>query len=547
MTRSTHKFFLASFFCLSVCGVTAQANRELLKGDTLFLIGERPVELTDAKRSPTLPRIELPEIHSPVLNYSFSLRPRQVPAKIILPSALKMDKAQKPAYKSNYLRLGMGNYLTPLADLYIGIPGNEGLLGFRFNHLSSNGPSFADFSSNKGGLYGQKFYKKGNLEAGIDFEREGIAHYGYDPEKMVPASKKDIEQFYQLIGSRLGWESKPLGRSKSYYKVEGGYTHFRDKFKQQENDMNIGGLYAFNLKNHRLEIGAAYNFQQFDNDSTKLTRNFIHLTPTYLIRKKMWELHLGFVSTVIAEAGKSTDVKFFPKVEGTYRLDEDKLALFGGFTGGVIKNSFRNFAYANPFIAYNPDLSTSVNRFEFSGGLKGRLGANTGFTARMIYNRFNDMALFITDSMPERRFTIVHDDVQLTRLNVEINHQYSEKFRMAASFNLYRYKPNTYEHAWQLPNFDLKINGTYNIGDKLVFSADLFVTGKRYAYIQYSPDLSGKELKPFTDANIGAEYRWKKQISAFARINNLAAKRYQYWNNHPVYGLNALLGVTIGF
>src|SRR5690606_29121032 len=116
------------------------------------------------------------------------------------------------------------------------------------------------------------------------------------------------------------------------------------------------------------------------------------------LRRNKWELNLGFVSSLVAEKDEKLRFYFFPKVTGTYEIEKNQLAVIGGFSGGVMKNSLRQFAGTNPFLSYNPNLDISINQFEFNAGIKGKLTGNTGFVARVMYNRFNDLPLFITDT-----------------------------------------------------------------------------------------------------------------------------------------------------
>ncbi|HCS20177.1 MAG TPA: hypothetical protein DIW47_06380 [Bacteroidetes bacterium] len=525
----------------------AAQNRDGLGGDnTGILIGQTRIELTDARRIPTEPKIEVPEVSTPELSYSITLSPSEVPATIQLPDAQRMQKEKAPKYAHNYVKLGYGNNFSPLADIYITMPGKSGMLAFTYHYLGANGPGLMDFNQHRGAIIGKKQFKKSNLEAGFRYNRRGLYYYGYDPELILP-TKDSARQTYQEIGGNLAWETKQSGRKKPYYRADADFYTFSDRWKQTENRLSIGALSRFEVRKNELNIALAYQMQNFSNDSLSFTRNFIDIQPYYTIRKKNWSVNLGFVSTLILEEGLDTRFKFFPRVDGVYEIEKDQLAVFGGFYGKVQKNTFRDFALQNPFLSYTPSLDVSIHQFVMDAGIKGKITGNTGFVTKAHYARINSMPLFINDTNEWRSFLIIHDDVELIRLSAELSHQYSEKFRMAFSFNYSYYAPTIQEAAWQLPNFDSKLNMTYNMADKILLSFDAFIIGKRKAYRAFDDVNEFHTIKALGDFNLGVDYRWKKQISAFLRLNNLLGQNFQVWYAHPMYSFNMHAGVAIGF
>lgn len=538
--------------------ISAQSNRELIKGgDTGILITQTRIELSDARRIPTEPKIETPEVQHPVLSYSVSVNPAEVPATIQLPDAERMQKEKQPKYHHNYVKLGFGTNLSPLADIYITMPGKDGLLAFNYHFLGADGPGYMDFNSHKGGITGIKYFKKSNLEAGFHFNRRGFNYYGFDPLEYLPEEDKDIRQNYQDIGGRLAWESKPMGRNKTYFKVHSEFYNFSDKWKQNENWFSTTGIYQIDVLKNELHLEASYQLQNFVGpeslfnqgfDTIGFTRHFIDLKPHYTIRKKNWQLTLGFISTFTMQADQKVKFNFNPQVEGVYEVEPNQLSVFGGFNGQLQKNSFRQFAMQNPFLSMNPDLQVNMNTFNMEAGIRGKLTGNTGFVTKVRYSRWNDLPLFVMDTNNLRSFLVIHDDMALIQLNGQITHQYSEKFRMAFSFNYNFYTPNIQEAAWQLPKYEGKLNMTYNMSDKILLSFDGFVFGQRKAFrLQDDPKTQATTVKPLGDFNLGIDYRWKKQISAFMRLNNLLGQNYQIWYAHPTYSFNMHAGLAIGF
>ena len=108
------------------------------------------------------------------------------------------------------------------------------------------------------------------------------------------------------------------------------------------------------------------------------------------------------------------------------------------------------------------------------------------------------------------------------------------------------------QYAYNRPSSEVKLNSTFNIGDKFLLRADVFYVGERKGGIA-NPTSGNKDnvteikLDPFVDMNIGIDYRYNKNVSVFFNFNNMAAARYMRYTNLDVYGFNALGGVSLTF
>ena len=105
-----------------------------------------------------------------------------------------------------------------------------------------------------------------------------------------------------------------------------------------------------------------------------------------------------------------------------------------------------------------------------------------------------------------------------------------------------------------MPEWKFTLLGVYDLADKILVRANVFVVGNRKAYsfeeiegVTPENDRYVFDLKPFVDLNLGFEYSYNKKISAFVDFNNMVGKKYQRWNNVPVQSFNVLGGVTFSF
>ena len=108
--------------------------------------------------------------------------------------------------------------------------------------------------------------------------------------------------------------------------------------------------------------------------------------------------------------------------------------------------------------------------------------------------------------------------------------------------------------AWNLPNIEIILGGTYNLFDKLLVKAEVNLAMNRFAKVESTTPNAAFEnhqyfvnLGSIIDANLGIEYRYSKRLSGFLQINNLAAQRYLQFYNYPVIPLQVLAGITFKF
>ncbi len=539
--RNTVKGFALIIFLSLYIGAHAQ-DTTLSLPKVLVENGFVP-NLAPANKVTTPPVAEAPTAPLPSLSYSIIPVQFITTSRLDIPVAIQMGKNQVAPLKNNHIRLGFGNYTSPLAELYLhNVRDEYGAYGLTFKHLSANGPDNAKFSDNLAKAFGKRFFKKGTLMAGVDYARNAVRFYGVNDSLPKP-SDDSTKQVFQTIGVNGGWESSEWGRNKSQFGVNTTYYNLTDKWGVQENDLLVGGNFKTLIKKDELRIHLSYNYNGYKDSGTNINRNFINIKPRYTLNEKGFKLALGFNSTIYKDTAKPV-FYFFPAIEGEYEIEKQNLLAIAGISGNLQKNTFRSYMTENPFMGNKNSLNNTVNRLEVYAGIRGKASENFGFTARLFYNSYNDMPVFIADSTVLRRFKPLYIDAKVIRFNVELGYQYSEKVRINLTGNFYNYKvADSAQKAWQMPTAEVKLNATYNIGNKLMLTADVFLMNQRPVTSEFAKTPAAN-LKAFTDFNIGLEYRYRKTLSLFARLNNVSSVRYQRWYNHPVLGLNAIGGIT---
>ena len=540
------KWYCALFLLFLTPFLSAQVSRSGTFEDTAYLVGNYEVTLSDAYRIDTKPKLETPEVISPEYIYQLKLSKAEVPKLIDLPKAEKMAKSQMPVYKNSFVKVGFGNYITPLVDAYFHNGAhNKNAFALNLHHLSSQGPNFNDFNQNRVGLDFKRAIKQGTFYTNTQWNREAYHFYGFD-ESLLPSPVQDsLRNWYQIIQQNIGYDLVKGNKILRALNMNGKAYFLNDLTKQQEIGIGLSGTGDIKIADHILSLGLNYDFQGFISSLDTLYRNIISFSPTYKYKHKTWFFEAGVLATILSEDNRKPDFYMFPKISGKYLSNSEAVELFANIGGGLVQNTFKQFIEQNPFIQFNPNLTNTVNRFQFDAGIKGRIshGIGAGFT--VFHHNYYDFPLFITANTPERRFVIENFDMNVTRINALLNLNLQNRFTSTLEFNYFNYSfkgINQPLAAYLMPNLEIISQNKYSIAEKLILNVDLFVFGKRKALEQTKIDLI--ELRPFFDANLGADYRWKKNISAFIRINNLSGNKYQRWTYHPVYGINFLAGLT---
>ena len=186
----------------------------------------------------------------------------------IKPASLLPDPLPK-LYKS-FLKLGFGNYITPLAELSItNERSKKGAIGFYASHFSTNGTIrlkedvdkvFAGYMDNDIALYGKKFLKGNLLEGAVGFSQKLRYAYGYDTViTNYEADKKDIRVGFNNLNADLSLASLTLDSTSFSYDFDLSYDYFYHTDKKSQHNLGLTGFMATRYEG--FYIGSGLNVQ----------------------------------------------------------------------------------------------------------------------------------------------------------------------------------------------------------------------------------------------------------------------------------------------
>tara|TARA_B110000037_G_scaffold58902_1_gene71943 strand:+ start:80927 stop:82633 length:1707 start_codon:yes stop_codon:yes gene_type:complete len=551
----------------------------LLAGISFGQIDYEAISKAERPISPSYRISEKPAIIDtviPIPNISYPLLSRNMRTEISIdqidPAKIKIVEKLDKLYPG-YLRLGLGNYISPLGEFYYNSLRNRRMsYGVHLNHNSSFGnikgyaPSIFDNSSAK--LFGEFFTKEFRIESEINYLNNGYHFYGIQDttENQDLISKDSLRTRVQGIGYNVRFSNFARKDSATLlYIVKTDFDHFHE-FDPLERNMNaknsnfgIGTEMAYQLKNNIYagELDIRYNKYKFANDNPNVLisdwhdddNTIVHLKPSITSYGKKWKVLVGV--DLNFDFNPEPTFVAVPLLEGRYSLFKDMLIPYAGIGGGLTQNTFRSLNRTNEFIVSELDLK-NTKELKFYGGIKGTLSKKLSFNLQVHSTTFANMALFVNDTVWSDlyKFDVVYDKVTALGVNASVSYQAAEKLKVDAIVAYNNYTTQVETHAWNLPEIDIKLRGSYNLYDKIYVKSDLTLLGGRKSPEGlFSTEVSDEEfdLGFVADANLSAEYRYNKRVSIFVQLNNLAAQKYFRWNRYRTQGFQILGGATFSF
>lgn len=541
---------------LIICVLTAGMAQDLKK--EIYVVSSYKPTLVDAEKISSMPSITDTMKLETQIDYT------------LLPSRIKTDyspRTIKPAkmvgtpldklYKS-YLRLGLGNYVTPLAEYSIhNLRSKEYAVGGYVFHKSSytkmeleNGAKVpAGYGRNELSAYGKKFYKAINLTADVGMNTHRVRHYGYNtdnfPDSIPEPETDEIKQsFFQLYGVAGVHSAKADSGALDYaLTVRGDY--YRDHFKNKEPHFNITGSISYPIKTFRLGLNSAYDYYNFNEDSRK--ELLFMVLPFAVKRKPEWEVKLG-AQFMMEKRGDATRGFLFPDAGIRFQIIDKAIALKIGVSGYLENNNYFSVTTENPYLVPGTDVKNTLHRFIASAGVEGHLSRKMSYRVDVNFDIMEDALFYFNDtnSLLENQFDILYDDADLITYHGEFSWMPLSYLSVFLKGNYYSYKMAAESHPWQRPSADLTFTVVYNFKEKVFVELDYLNIGKRYAKNYADPD-NPYQLKTVHDLNLKLEYKYSNILSGFVHIYNLLSQEYYLWNQYPSQRLNLLAGVTYKF
>ncbi|MGV3610818.1 MAG: hypothetical protein ACO1N0_07715 [Fluviicola sp.] len=540
--------------------------------------GKRAVET--ASRLNSQPKVldtvfPIPTTSYPLLSINYEPTfeiPKIEPAKVNLQQKL-------PQLYNGYARIGIGSLLMPLAEVYYNNGRNRKMnYGGSIQHLSSFGKmrhvAPANFDRTNARAFVGVNEKKYSWDLESYYRNQGLHFYGFPNED---ADKDSIAQRFNTFGLKGGFHSHEKDSLGLNWKVGLEYRRFSDRkpkvdslkdWNARENFFAIraGAEYKWGNEIFAADLDILHNSYKFGvlndtmpgflNSGLENKNTIISLKPSISTYSKNRKLKAKIGVDLTASLGTKNKVYLYPVAEVKYSLFNDILIPYAGVTGGLTQQTFKRITDENEFSLSNVGLQNEHKAADGYVGIKGTLSKRIGFNVFASFSHVKGKALFVTDTVysGRNRFNVIYDTMNITKIEGSIYYQLKEKVKIDVIGRYYSYNARNNIFAWNLPQFQVVLRGTYNLYDKFILTVDAnFEGGRRAQVFAAGEDVLEENLQFayklgfLADANIGLEYRYNKRVSGFINLNNVAAQRYKRWYNYPTQGFQAMVGVTIRF
>ncbi|MBN1118467.1 MAG: hypothetical protein JXA77_14745 [Bacteroidales bacterium] len=478
------------------------------------------------------------------LQTSYNIKPIK-PAKLV---GSPLDEL----YKSQ-VRLGLGNYTTPLAEFSIhNLRSKDYAVGAYVFHRSSHAKLEledgskvpAGYGKNQANAYGKRFYKGVNAEAEVYFNSDKYRFYGYNTQRVTDTTLDvgDIKQFYTKFGARTSVYSTKADSSAFSYRFGLEAFYFGDAYKYRENVLNIPARLSFNISDFRLDAGIGYTgyFQKYD---TLNTEHVINVHPLLRKRKDDWEIAVG--GNFFYAEDKAF---FFPEAQLMFTVVDKVLEAFVGINGNLKINSYEKLSLENPYIKPGLQTGNTNTKLNGFGGLQGLITRNSGYKANVSFKSIENAIFFINDTVGEmgNQFISVSDNMEVFSLKGELWFKPLSFLDFYLQGNYNNHNTASELKAWHLPVYTLNFTTSFNFKEKIFVNLDLLNIGTRYAYNFEHPNMPHL-LDPIWDINLKLEYKYSEVLSGFIDVYNILSKQYYLWNQYPTQKLNVLIGFSYKF
>lgn len=518
----------------------------------------RPYEptLSDAVKINFLPENNEVKFTTPLFEYSISPKPLE---SSFVPEPIKPAKTTAtnlPKIYNSWLKLGLGNYTSSLAEFNISnIRSKEYAYGAYLYHKSSKGNLRlfndekvpAGYAVDNVKLYGSKFYPNMKISGDVHFDHNGFHYYGYNTDHFidsVPVINSDsIHQRTYLFGLDLGVASAHADSTHLNYNVDFRYDYFWDKLRNNENRLLVETGMNKNFRGLMAGLDFSVDYAHTEADFDTLSNTVIRFSPWISKRKKDWKFLLGFEAVV--DVADLTHYYFYPHASLDIIIIEKVLIPFFGLSGELQRNTYMELLDENQFILPGLNLKSTNSNLIIYGGLKGSISAAVRFRADVTYTALKNMHFFVIDTLSylQNQFASVYDEVDLITYHGQLSVQPSPSFNISLDAKYFDYNMLDQKKPWHKPDFRIGLDAVSQLGKKFTLGAGFTVIGNRWVKRSLSPE-GMEKIKPVADINLKLNYNYSKALTIFTDIYNIADRSYLIWDQYPSHRFNFIIGLS---
>jgi hypothetical protein len=513
---------------------------EVIRSFDARLLDTEPVQI-----QPELPPLDTTTKRLTYSIFSKNLEVEYLPPRI-RPLAQPTEGVQD--VYNGYARLGGGFPASLYADASYDVFSEENYnFGIDLFHHSANNNNNIEnqrFAFTKLGAGGTYYLDQGfAVNANLGYTIDNVHFYGYNEfneenNTDISLDAEDVRQSFTTfdVGAKIFNGQRTRGDF-NYYAGFDIYL-MQDDYAARENGFDLRlGAKKWIADQHEFNVELRTDFTTYKDTANQSLNNFF-LTPNFVFHGDIFRAKIG-----VNVASHEDEFFLFPDLEVSASILGSSLAAFVGATGSLQKNNFRSLSDYNPFISSRIEVE-NTNFVQYYGGIKGNF-QGIEYRAQVSYEDAESLALFQTnqDSIP--RFNVLYDTAQIFSIHGSVTFPVLEGLDVTGSVTQNFFSLDNQEKPWHLPSFTLNGGLRYTtLEGQLLVKGDVFIeNGVPFL----NEDGNAENLNALFDISLGADYQFTENIGAFVQVNNLANNRRQRWRYYPIFGLNALVGVSARF
>ncbi|MGQ9619765.1 MAG: hypothetical protein ACUVTX_02120 [Bacteroidales bacterium] len=550
--------------------LSLHAQEPVIKREITLYNPYKP-SLPDVNKKSFLPDMTDTAKVKPDIKYDIKTYP-YTPPYIISPikAATMVPEPLNKLYNS-YINFGLGNYLTPLAEVSItSLRSKQGNIGFYAGHFSTNGKvkldnnkkAFAGFMDNNVSLYGRKFLRASILNGSVDFGQKTRYAYGYNPAiTFYEPLKKDIRLNYYSGEAITSVSSMNPDSSELAYDFNLGYNIYFSKKDFFQHNIIFTGSAAKEIKGFYASLGIEFDFYKPSNVISAKSGYIASLTPSLKKKTADWNVKLG-AKLLLDRFFKDDNAKFliYPDLRFGFNIIPSYLNFVVELSGKMEKNTPDNIVLLNPYLVYDSIFRVRNTSYPIivMAGLEGETGAEGRYRISASYSIVDNYLLFSNYGSSLNMYIVekgnyfitLLDEAEILNFRGEIAGRIDRHFTFEAEADYFKYTLTNNEYAWGKPDWYSEFNLKYNLRDKIIAGLGVTATGKR-RFLTTFENLSTHavfkgifEMPAHLNFNFTAEYRYTKILSFWMKFNNISFSDYFEWAWYPSLRFICMAGFT---
>ncbi|MEX2592776.1 MAG: TonB-dependent receptor [Anditalea sp.] len=469
------------------------------------------------------------------------------------PFQKKFIDNKTPLFHS-YLKVGYGNYQSPLGELYINNVESDYMnFGVLIKHQGFyegpvDGKNSAEDHTNVR-FDGSLFQENVEFFGKVGYDRDRHNFYGYTPAPGLEIVPEDISQIFHTVYGRVGL--RKINRLELFnYEASLSLKLFNDNYLAREHEMGTRVHLGFRSDNSRLQGGIeSEGFISSPSDATysEINRNYVKFYPYVEYSNDDFRVKAG--ANVVLEndviPNKKSDFHIFPSIFANYNLSES-FGLYAEYEGDVIRNTYYGFVMENPFLGPSSQLRNTLQNYQIDAGVQGEINEELSYKAGFKFGEFTNMHFYGNNENDSTKFQLIYDDItQVLNYHASLGWNYENLYKLQATANYFHYKLSEMESAWHRPEWEIGLNNFFMPSEKWLITANAnFLGGIRAINLQSGHTTT---LNPIIDLSARADYSISPRFSVFVEGNNLFnQKNERYWN-YRVRGIQGIGGLGFKF